>query len=66
MLASIMLFWIAEVFLWFVCNPAYGLEKFNLASVSRDKHWIGVAPTDYWMSLAIASILLWLSARSRQ
>lgn len=63
-LASIMLFWVAEDFLWFVCNPAYGIARFTPADVAWHKHWIGFAPADYWFSTAAAMLLLWLSARA--
>ena len=65
-LACVMTFWIVEDFLSFVCNPANGLTRFNSTDVPWHKHWIGVAPTDYWMSLGIATVLLWLSARKRK
>ncbi len=63
--ACIMIFWVAEDLLWFVCNPAYGLARFNPSDVSWHKHWLLVAPMDYWFSTTVASILLWLSARQR-
>jgi hypothetical protein len=62
-IACIMLFWVLEDFLWFVCNPAYGLAKFNPVDVAWHKHWLGFAPTDYWFSLAVAMLLLWFSLR---
>lgn len=62
-IACIMLFWVTEDFLWFVCNPAYGLAKFNPADVPWHKHWFGVAPADYWVSLTLAVLLFWFSAR---
>lgn len=63
LIGCIMLFWITEDFLWFVLNPAYGLARFDPAHVPWHKHWIGVAPTDYWTSLAVAALLLWFSYR---
>lgn len=62
-IACIMLFWVLEDFLWFVCNPAYGLAKFNAADVAWHKVWLGAAPIDYWFSLAVATLLFWFSAR---
>jgi hypothetical protein len=62
-LACLMLFWTTEDFLWFVCNPAYGLEKFNPAGVAWHKHWFGVFPTDYWFGLAGMAVLFFLSNR---
>jgi hypothetical protein len=64
-LGCIMLFWIVEDFLWFVFNPAYGLARFNPEHVAWHKHWLWVAPTDYWVSLLAAGILLWFSYRPR-
>ena len=57
-LGCIMVFWIVEDFLWFVFNPAYGLARFNPADVPWHKHWLLFAPTDYWISLAAAALLL--------
>ena len=62
-LACIMVFWVTEDFLWFVFNPAYGLTRFNPVDVPWHKHWFAFAPADYWMSSAIAAVLIWLSAR---
>ncbi len=60
-LGCIMLFWIAEDFLWFVCNPAYGLARFNPAEVPWHKHWLLAAPTDYWAFLFVAALLFGFS-----
>lgn len=62
-IGCIMLFWITEDFLWFVLNPAYGLEHFSPAHIMWHKHWWGAAPADYWVSLSISSALLWFSYR---
>jgi hypothetical protein len=57
-LACIMLFWIAEDFLWFVLNPAWGLARFNPAEVHWHKHWLWGAPVDYWIySCALVALL---------
>jgi hypothetical protein len=61
--AAVMVFWIAEDFLWFVLNPAFGLARFNPVDVPWHKHWWGGAPTDYWVFLAVAAVLLWFSFR---
>lgn len=61
--SCIMLFWIIEDFLWFAINPAFGLARFNAAAVPWHKHWLWLAPTDYWVYLSIAALLLWLSCR---
>jgi len=47
-LGCVALFWIIEDALWFICNPAYGLAKFNPQHVPWHIHWWGPAPTDYW------------------
>jgi hypothetical protein len=44
-----MLFWIAEDFLWFALNPAYGVARFNAAAIPWHKHWLWGAPVDYWV-----------------
>jgi len=61
--ASIVLFWVSEDFLWFVLNPAYGLAHFNPADASWHKHWLAGAPIDYWLGLAAAAILFSFSYR---
>ena len=62
-IACLILFWLIEDFLWFILNPAFGLANFNPAHIPWHKHWLGFAPTDYWMSLLIGCLLLWLSYR---
>ncbi len=63
-IACIMCFWVTEDFLWFVLNPAYGLDHFSPASVPWHIHWWGPAPTDYWVSSTVAMVLLWWSAKT--
>ena len=60
-LACIMLFWLVEDFLWFVLNPAFGLAQFSPAHIPWHKHWLWLAPTDYWVFLVSASVLFWFS-----
>ncbi|MBV8618511.1 MAG: hypothetical protein JOY84_06605 [Curvibacter sp.] len=60
-LASIMQFWVTEDFLWFVLNPAFGLDRFNPQNVPWQKHWFWVAPTDYWTFSTVAVVLFWYS-----
>ena len=62
-IASIMLFWIIEDWLWFVINPAFGLARFNPADVPWHKVWLGSVPIDYWVYSVTALILLWLAER---
>lgn len=63
-IASIMLFWLIEDFLWFVCNPAYGLANFDPAHIAWHKHWLLFAPTDYWVAVALGGALLWVSYKA--
>jgi hypothetical protein len=64
-LSCIMLFWIVEDFLWFVINPAYGLARFSATAVPWHKHWLWLAPADYWIYMFVAVMLLWFSCRKR-
>lgn len=59
--ACIILFWLSEDFLWFVTNPAYGLENFHAAAVPWHKHWWWFAPVDYWLFTPLALWLFWWS-----
>ncbi len=61
--ASIMVFWIAEDWLWFLINPAFGLGRFNPTDVPWHKVWLGPVPIDYWVYSTIAVLLLWLAER---
>lgn len=65
-LASLMLFWVSEDFLWFVINPAVGVRRFHRAFATWHKAWWGFAPVDYWIFLAISAALhcWWLRAAS--
>lgn len=56
-LASIALFWIAEDFLWFIINPAFGWTRFHPRYVPWHKHWACGAPVDYWIFLCISAAL---------
>jgi hypothetical protein len=60
-LASLMIFWTVEDFLWFVLNPAYGIVKFDPGHIAWHKHWWHGAPVDYWVSAVAALLLLSLS-----
>ena len=62
-LAFIMIFWIVEDFLWFVINPAYGIQHFAPQYVVWHKHWWWFAPTDYWTFISGAVLLLWVSMK---
>lgn len=56
-LAAIMLFWIAEDFLWFIVNPAFGLARFRAEYVPWHKHWTFGAPVDYWIFSGLSAAL---------
>ncbi len=62
-LASIMLFWVSEDFLWFVFNPAFGLRKFRPTHAGWHKHWIFGAPVEYWIFGPVGLAWLWQSCR---
>jgi hypothetical protein len=57
-LAFVLLFWVAEDFLWFICNRAYGIRNFNPQRISwhRDSWW-WVAPRDYWLFTPLGIVL---------
>jgi hypothetical protein len=57
-ISALMIFWIAEDFLWFLLNPAFGLERFHPQYVTWHKHWIMGVPTDYITYLLFGSLLL--------
>ncbi len=56
-ISSIILFWLAEDFLWFVLNPAFGLKNFHPRNIHWHKKWFLFMPVDYW-TFSIASALL--------
>jgi hypothetical protein len=58
-------FWIVEDFLWFVTNPAFGLSRFNADGIPWHKHWLWMAPVDYWAFSAVAIGLLAFSCSRR-
>ena len=58
-LASLMVFWIAEDFLWFIVNPAFGWKRFNPREVGWHKRWAWGVPIDYWIFSAISAALFW-------
>lgn len=65
-IACIMLFWIVEDFLWFVLNPAYGIDRFHADAIPWHKRWLWLAPVDYWMYSFVLVLLLWLSYKRRE
>ncbi len=57
-LAGLLVFWIAEDFLWFVLNPAFGLARFDADSAFWHKNWVWGAPVDYWVGGAVAALIV--------
>ena len=57
-LGSLSLFWLAEDFLWFVLNPAYGLARLNPAQVPWHPHWMLGVPVDYLVIPVVGVVLL--------
>lgn len=62
-LAGLIVFWVAEDFLWFLINPAWGWVRFDPALATWHKHWLFGAPVDYWGGLAVAALILWFRHR---
>ncbi len=60
-LACIEIFWIVEDFLWFVLNPAYGMDRFTFENVWWHKHWFLSMPLDYWIFSFLAAVLMYIS-----
>lgn len=56
------IFSVVEDFLWFMVNPAYGLEKFSAEFIPWHESWIGPLPPDYYLGI-VASIGLGIWAR---
>lgn len=62
-LGAVMVFWIAEDFLWFAFNPAFGLGKFDPAHVPWHKYWALRVPVDYIVTVALGAVLIGWSYR---
>lgn len=58
-MASIMVFWIVEDYLWFVINPAFGWRRFCKEHVAWHKRWAFGAPIDYWIFGLVSVLLFW-------
>ena len=65
-LCGLGVFWVAEDFLWFILNPAFGWARFAPAHVPWHKHWLAGAPVDYWVAMAVGAALLWAINRPAQ
>ncbi|MFK3739886.1 hypothetical protein [Massilia sp. TN1-12] len=62
-MASVMVFWIVEDFLWFLINPAFGWRRFKREHVPWHKRWALGAPIDYWIFGAVSVLLFWYGFR---
>ena len=63
-LAFAVMFWVIEDFLWFVCNPAYGVRAFNRERAWwHAPNWWWIMPRDYWLFLPLGAALYVLSWR---
>ena len=58
------LFWIVEDFLWFVCNPEYGLRRFRKQHIWwHEGNWWWIMPRDYWLFVPVGVYLFFISLR---
>jgi hypothetical protein len=58
------LFFIAEDFLWFVLNPAFGIRRFRKEHVWwHAPTWWWVMPRDYWVFGMLAGFAYGISLR---
>ena len=48
------IFAVLEDFLWFMLNPAYGLEKFSADFIPWHPNWLGLLPSDYYLGIAVS------------
>lgn len=60
-LSDFFIFVIFWDFLWFVVNPWYGIQNFNIGSIAWDKKWIWIFPVEYYSGAATSVILFSLS-----
>lgn len=56
--ATVMLFWVIEDFLWFVLNPGFGLARFNPKNAFWHKNWIFGAPVEYWVASVLGVLMM--------
>jgi hypothetical protein len=57
-ISALMIFWIAEDFLWFILNPAFGIGRFSSDNIPWHKHWMLGVPTDYLTYMLLGGLLL--------
>lgn len=61
-LVMLALFWLAEDFLWFVLNPAFGLRRFRRDHIWwHAPAWWWIAPREYWVFTPLALVAYWWS-----
>lgn len=60
-IAFLIFFWLAEDYLWFVFNPAFGARRFRREHVWwHAPTWWWIMPRDYWIFLPLGALLyLW-------
>ena len=62
--ASVMLFWVIEDFLWFILNPEFGLKRFTPEHAFWHKNWVCGAPVEYWGASVLGiGLMAWSYAR---
>ena len=62
-IAFLVFFWVAEDYLWFVFNPAFGARRFRREHVWwHAPTWWWIMPRDYWIFLPLGA---WLYVWSR-
>ncbi len=61
-IAFYLMFLVAEDFIWFVVNPAFGITKFHPKYIWWHKdHWWIFMPRDYYVLTAISALLYYIS-----
>lgn len=61
-LSFLVLFWVAEDYLWFVFNPAYGVRAFNPQRATwHAQSWWWIMPREYWIFVPVGLLLYSLS-----
>ena len=57
-LGSLLLFWVAEDFGWFMLNPHYGWKRYRQQQIQWHKHWFWILPADHWGMILMGIALL--------
>ena len=61
-IAFALLMWMAEDFLWFVLNPAFGIKNFRKNKIWwHAKSWWGIAPAEFFILIPLGIILYIIS-----